>query len=403
MISRFPDGDLFLGEVAIIGAGMTKFGRYHGSLMEMLSEASLRAIDDAGAGEKDFDMVLVANMGAGAINRQTAIASGLVDQLNLFPAGAQAIENGPASGGSAIRTGFMMIASGLVDTILITGGEKMRVAPGPVVTDFVAMMSQHDAEYIHGVTLPSLGAMLARLYMHKYGVTAEDLARIAVKNHRNAMNNPWAHLQQPVTLEGIMISREARINNPIIADPLRLYDMCPVSDGAASVVLCSLDKAKEFTDAPVKIIGSGQGTDTHAVHERPDPTILRAVRYAADQVFQMANKKRSDIHFAELHDAFTILELAQSEDSGFFEKGKAHLAVREGETEIGGNFPINPSGGLKARGHPVGATGVAQAVEIVWQLQGEAGKRQVTGAETAYAINFGGFGNNVVTHIFERC
>lgn len=390
-------------EVAVIGVGMgRRWGRYDGSLIEMMAEASLDAINDAGTDE--IDAVFIANMGAGRINNQTALGSALIDYLNLFPAVGASIENGPASGGTAARIGYMAIASGVHDCVMVTGGEKMRVAPGPVVTDFIATMSHPEAEYIYGITFPSLGGMLARIYFEKYGITSEDLARIAIKNHANALKNPHAHIQQKITMEGILTSREAKLNNPIIADPLHLYDICPVTDGAAAIILCEMEKAKELTKKPlVKFAGTGQGMDTMTVHEREDPTFLQAVKNASDQAFSMAGLEREDMDFAEVHNAFEILEIAELESAGFFERGKAHLAIRDGETEINGSFPVNPSGGLKARGHPVGATGVAQLCELVWQLRGEAGERQIPNEPmNAYAVNFGGFGNNVVVTILSR-
>jgi acetyl-CoA C-acetyltransferase len=390
-------------DVVIVGAAMGRqWGRYDGSLIEMMAEASLEAIDDAGTDQ--IGAVFVANMGAGRINNQTALGSALIDYLNLYPAVGASIENGPASGGTAARIGYMAIASGIHDCVMVPGGEKMRVAPGPVVTDFIATMSHPEAEYIYGITFPSLGAMLARIYFDKYGVTSEDLARIAIKNHSNALKNPFAHIQQKITLKGILTSREAKINNPMIADPLHLYDMCPVTDGAASIIMCSMEMAQKLGKKPlVKFTGTGQGMDTMAVHEREDPTFLKAVKDASDQAFTMAGLKREDIDFAEVHNAFEILEIAELESAGFFELGKAHLAIRNGETEIDGRFPVNSSGGLKARGHPVGATGVAQLCELVWQLRGEAGERQIpNNPRHGYAVNFGGFGNNVVVTILSR-
>ncbi|MHA2176205.1 MAG: thiolase C-terminal domain-containing protein [Candidatus Hodarchaeales archaeon] len=390
-------------EVAVIGAGMgSRWGKYNGSLIEMMSEASLEAIDDAGTDE--LDAVYIANMGAGRINNQTALGSALIDYLNLFPAVGASIENGPASGATAARFGYMAIASGIHDIVMITGGEKMRVAPGPVVTDFIATMAHPEAEYVHGITFPSLGALLARIYFEKYGVSSEDLARIAIKNHSNGLKNPYAHIQQKITMEGILTSREAKLNNPIIADPLHLYDMCPVTDGAASIILCSMDVAKEISTKPIiQFAGTGQGMDTMAVHEREDPTFLKAVKDASDRAFQMAGLQRKDIDFAEVHDAFEILEIAELESAGFYERGTAHHAIKNGETELTGRFPVNTSGGLKARGHPVGATGVAQLCELTWQLRGEAGERQVPNSpKHGYAVNFGGFGNNVVVSIFSK-
>jgi acetyl-CoA C-acetyltransferase len=367
-----------------------------------MAESSLKAIDDASMDK--IDAVFVANMGAGRINNQSALGSALIDYLNLYPAVGATIENGPASGATAARIGYMAIASGLHDVVMITGGEKMRVAHAPVITDFIATMSHPEAEYIYGITYPSLGAMFARLYFKKYGVTSEDLARIAIKNHENGLKNPYAHIHRKITMEEILTSKDANQKNPIVADPLRLYDMCPVSDGAASIIMCAMEKAKEFDFKKiVKYTGTGQGMDTMAVHEREDPTFLKAVQDASDQAFNMAKLTRDDINFAEVHDAFEILELAQLESAGFYKHGTAHLAVRRGETEINGKFPVNPSGGLKARGHPVGATGIAQLCELVWQLRGEAGERQIpNNPQHGYALNFGGFGNNVVATILSR-
>ncbi len=381
---------------------MTKFGRSEIGLIELMSEASIRALDDASLGDLRVDAVYVPNMGAARLNRQTAIASALVDRLNLFPAMAEAVENGPASGASAVKNGFQAIASGMADLVLVTGGERMRAVNNLEATDFVASLSHPQAEYIYGVTLPALAGMFTRLYMERYGVTARHLALVAVKNHANALDNPYAHIQQRITLEGILTAPEAVVNNPYIADPLRLYDCCPVSDGAASLVLASREIAEKLGRPVVRIAGIGQATDTHAVHERPDPTELTAVRLAAQKAFGMAGITPQDIDVAELHDAFTILEIAESEEAGFFRKGEGHVAVEEGVTSRTGTLPINPSGGLKAKGHPVGATGVAQLVELTWQLRGEAGERQVEGAKSAFACNFGGFGNNVVATVLRR-
>lgn len=375
---------------------MTKFGRLEGKdLMDILVEASLKAIRDAGVGDKEFDAVYVGNMMAGELVHQTAIASALVDRIALFPAAADRVENGPASGASAVKNGFLAVASGLADLVLVAGGEKMTSADTDVITDLVSTMTHPTAEYVHGVTLPALAAMLTRLYMERYGLTERHLAMVAVKNHANGLKNPYAHIQRAITIEGAMGSQ-------LIADPIRLYYACPISDGAAALVLCPADEARKYCDTPVRIAGVGQATDVQSVHEREDPAVLKSVRLAARKAFEMAKLEPKDIDVVELHDAFEILEIVQSEDCGFFEKGKGHIAVEEGITALDGELPINPSGGLKARGHPVGATGVAQIVELVWQLRGEAGERQVKGAERALACNFGGFGNNTVIHILER-
>jgi acetyl-CoA C-acetyltransferase len=392
-------------DVAIIGVGMIPFGRRdEDTLMDMLAYASLKALDDAGLGDKSVDAVYVANMGGGMLQHQSAIASSLVDRLSLLPAAAETIENGPASGASAIKTGLLAVASGYYDTVLVVGGEKMREVTGWRATDFVATMTHPQAEYPYGITLPGMAGMFTRLYMEKYGVTREHLLAISLKNQENGTRNPYAHVEMALDREGIYDSPDAVVNNPVSADPLHLYDLCPVSDGAAAVVLCPLEMAKKFTNkTPIVIAGFGQATDTHTLAERDDPTDLKAVSLAAQKAFAMAKLKPADIDVAELHDAFTILEIAESEHVGFFKKGEGGKAAVKGETKLGGKIPINLSGGLKARGHPVGATGVAQVVDIVWQLRHELPKdRQVKDAKTGLTINFGGFGNNVLCFILRR-
>ena len=388
--------------VYIAGAGMTKFGRSEWSLIRLASEASRSALHHANLGKIPVDGVVVANMGAARINKQTALGSALVDQLALYPAMAEAVENGPASGASAFKVGCQAIASGMADVVLVTGVERMRVVNGLEGTDFVASLSHPEAEYIYGVTLPSLAGMFARLVMSRHGVERKHLAMVAIKNHENATKNPYAHIQQTVTMEGILTLPEAAVNNPPIAEPLHMFDCCPVSDGSAAVVLVSEGIAAKLDAPKVRIAGIGQATDTHAVHEREDPTDLKAVRLASERAFAMAGLKPGDINVAELHDAFTILEIAESEAAGFFPRGEGHKALERGETKLDGKLPINPSGGLKAKGHPVGATGVAQLVELAWQLRGEAAARQVKDAKAGYACNFGGFGNNVVATVLQR-
>jgi len=391
-----------LRDVYIAGCAMTKFGRSEGDLIDILEQASLAAIEDSGLDPKALQSVFVANMGAGILSHQTGVASALVDRLSLYPATAEVVENGPASGGSAAKVAACAVGSGLVDVALVAGGEKMRDVTGWESTDFVASLSHPQAEYIYGVTLPALAGMFARLYMEKYGITHKHLAMVAIKNHANAMKNPYAHIHQTVTMEGILSRPEAIVNNPPVAEPLRMFDCCPVSDGGAALVISSEEIARKTGKPLVKIAGIGQATDTHAVHERKDPTELTAVRLAAQQALKMADRKPADVNVAELHDAFTILEIAESEEVGFFKKGTGHLALERGETALTGKIPINPSGGLKAKGHPVGATGVAQLAELTWQLRGEAGERQVRGAKTGFSCNFGGFGNNVVAFVLTR-
>jgi acetyl-CoA C-acetyltransferase len=387
-----------LRDVYVVGCGMTVFGRAEGGLLDILQTAALAAMDDAGL-DRGIDSVFVANMGAGILNHMSGVGSALVDRLCLYPTPAETVENGPASGGSAVKVGVYAVASGAVDVVLVVGGEKMRAVTGWESTDFVATLSHPEAEYIYGVTLPALAGMFARLYMDKYGITSEHLAMVALKNHRNALKNPYAHIQQEISIDGILRRPEAIVNNPPVAEPLRMFDCCPVSDGGAALVLCSEEVARKSGKPLVRIAGIGQATDTHAVHEREDPTELKAVRLASRLAFERAGVGPDEVDVAELHDAFTILEIAESEEAGFFKKGTGHIALEKGETSLGGRLPINPSGGLKARGHPVGATGVAQIVEIAWHLRGEAGGRQVEGAQVGFTCNFGGFGNNVLCFI----
>ncbi|MBL4935316.1 acetyl-CoA acetyltransferase [Clostridium sp. YIM B02515] len=393
-------------QVGIVGVGHTRFGKWSGgTFTDMLCAAAVEALDDAGVKLDEnhgIDQVLVASMGSGLVNRQSGVASALVDTLNLRPAMAETIENGPASGASAVKLGYMAIASGLCDAVLVVGGEMMRVISGWEGTDFVATMLHPEAEYNYGLTLPAFAGMFTRLCMEKYGVTEKDLAIVSVKNHENAMHNPVAHIRLVPNLYAITEDEDANVINPYVADPLRVYHVCPVSDGAAAVLLCAMDKAERFDKKPIKIAGIGQATDTHAVAEREVPTDLLAVRLAAQKAYKMAGLKPEDIDVAELHDAFQILEIVESEEVGFFERGQGHIAARNGETKIGGRIPINTSGGLKAKGHPLGATGVSQIVELVRQLRGEAAGRQVEGAKAGLAVNFGGFGNNVVATILTK-
>lgn len=392
-------------QVGIVGVGHTKFGKTSVPFLDMLCEAALLAMDDAGAktGRKNvIDQVFVASMGAGMVNRVSGAASAVVDSLNIRPAMAETIENGPASGASAVKLGVMAIASGMCDCVLVIGGEAMREVSGWEGTDFVATMLHPTAEYKYGLTLPSFAGLFTRLCMDRFGVESKDLSIVSVKNHDNACHNPVAHIQRPVVLERITNPAYINATNPIVADPLRQFDMCPVSDGAAAVLLVAKDKQEElgFGHKPfVRIAGIASATDTHVVANRENPSDLLAVRLSAEKAYKMAGMKPEDIDVAELHDAFQILEIEESEEAGLFPRGQGHIAARNGDTKIGGKLPINTSGGLKAKGHPLGATGVSQIVELVRQLRGEAEGRQVEGAKTGLAVNFGGFGNNVVATI----
>jgi acetyl-CoA C-acetyltransferase len=406
-----------MNKVAIIGVGHTKFGRLENKgLLDLLSEASLAAIEESNTNDKEFDSVYVGCMGSDVFNKITGVASALVDRINLIPAAADQIKNGPASGGSAIKAGFQAIASGMSDLVLVAGGEKMThiTTPGSI-TSYVATITHHQAERQHGVSIPSFTGMLMRNYIEKYNAKLDWFSDIVIKNHKNAASNQIAHFQRTIEVFMKTSIQKGKGNwenvydfladdkaNPIISDPLRLFNSCPISDGAAAVVLCNAEIAKKYCDTPIVISGIGQATDTQILYERDDLLTLKALKICSDKAYRMAKKTSRDIDVCEVHDAFTILEIIQSEDLGFFKKGEGAKAAHEGLTEIGGKIPINPSGGLKARGHPLGATGVAQVVELVWQLRGEAGKRQVDDAKTGITCNFGGFGNNILSILVER-
>jgi acetyl-CoA C-acetyltransferase len=406
-----------LEKVAIIGVGHTKFGNLSDKdLMDLLCDASLEAINKSNTNEINFDEVYVGSMSPGELNNLSGIASALVDRIGLIPAAADHIKNGPASGGSAIKAGFQAIASGMSSMVLVVGGEKMThiTTPG-YITSVVAAITHPKAERRHGASLPSFGGLLTRSYLEKYDAKLDWLSDIAIKNHKNGALNPLAHFQKTIDefMQNAINKGKGPWNNiyeflnddktnPIIADPLRLFHICPISDGAVALILCNSNIAKEYCEDPILISGIGQATDTHIVYEREDITVLNALRISSKQAYQMAKKTPKEIDVAELHDAFEILEAVESEDIGFFKKGEGAKAAHEGLTEIGGKIPINPSGGLKARGHPLGATGVAQIAELVWQLRGEAGRRQVDDANIGMSCNFGGFGNNIISIIVER-
>ena len=397
-----------MARVGIVGIGHTRFGNSSEyDLADVLAYAATDCLKDAGflARRKEIDQVFVANMASGMFCHQTAVASSMVSRMDMEPVPAELIENGPASGASAIKIGFMAVASGLADVVLVVGGEIMRKVTGWNATDIVATMLHTEAEYNMGLTLPGFGGMFTRMYMEKYGLTERDLALIAVKDHENGAKNKYAHVQIPCTIEAIADGPEADVVNNYIAEPLRMYSTCPVTDGAAAVLLVNMDApiAKEFPKKPIRIAGVASATDTHCVHNRKDPLKLEAVRIAGEKAYKMAGLGPQDISFAELHDAFVILELAISEEIGLFERGKSFLAVRNGETKLDGRIPINPSGGLKSKGHPVGGTGVSQVVELVRQLRGEAEEgRQVKDPKVGMSVNFGGFGNNVVAVICAK-
>jgi len=316
----------------------------------------------------------------------------MADHLGMSPVPALRVESACCSGGMALRMGCFDIASGNSDLVLVGGVEKMT--DGADVTYALASAADHDYEVYHGVTFPGLYAMIARAHMHAYGTTREQLAAVSVKNHHNGSLNPKAQFRSKVTIDKV-------INATMVADPLTILDSSPVSDGAACAVLASMDVAKKMNVPMVKVIGTGAATDTLALDKRKDITVLNAVKQSAQAAYTMAGVKPTDINLAEVHDCFTIAEICIIEELGFVEKGKGGFFTEQGHTALEGTIPVNPSGGLKSKGHPVGATGIAQVVEVVEQLRGNADKRQVKNAKIGLTQNMGGSGASSVVHIFR--
>jgi len=379
-------------DVAVIGASMTDFGQREEWVVELLSQAGMECLEDAGVEPHEIDHLYTSNMASGEFEGQTGIMNAVAHDLGALPAYTQRVDQTSSSGGAGIYAAWQSVASGASDMTLLVGGEKMTHRTTGEATDVIASIT-HPVEYKHGVTLPSFAGLTARLYLDKYDAPRESLARVAVKNHENGVDNPHAQFQKEITME-------TALESPIVADPLRLYDFCPITDGSAALMFCPVEVAEEYTDEYVRIAGVGGATDTHVVHERADPTTMGGVVESGEQAYEMSGYGPDDIDVAELHDMFTILEFLQSEGLGFFEEGHAWEAVEEGVTERDGELPINTSGGLKSKGHPLGASGVAQGVEIYEQLMGEAGPRQVE-ADVGLCCNVGGFGNCVITAIME--
>ena len=381
-------------EVAIIGVGMNKWGElWKKSINDIFVEAALEAIDDAGVDH--LDAMYVGCMSGGVFNGQEHLASLLSDYLGMGQIPATRVESACASGGLAIKSAVLDIMSGNSDIVLAGGVEKMTDVTGDQATYALATAADQEYEVYQGITFPGLYALMARAHTHRYGTSREQLAAVAVKNHDNGSLNPLAQFPQKITIDAV-------VNSVMIADPLRILDCSPITDGAAAAIVCSLETAKKISKKQlVKVIGFGHATDSIALHSRTDLTSLNAVKLAGEKAYQMAGKKPGDIDLVEVHDCFTIAEIIVTESLGFFEPGKAGPAVEAGLTARDGKIPVNASGGLKSKGHPVGATGVAQVVEVTKQLRGEAGKRQVKNARVGMTQNMGGSGGSSVVHIFE--
>ena len=382
-------------KVAIVGIGHGKFGvRSDASLRELAFEAVKDCMNDAGITIKEVD-----SMVTGICSDHFSFAlqpSAMVhDYIGFLPKGNFRAEGACATGSMAVRTGWMTVASGLADVVLVVGAEKMTEVPTSVATEIMGKGGDATWEYPFGTTFPGYYAMIAQAHMAQYGTTEEQLARVAVKNHYYGMKNPYAHMQKDVTLE-------MALSSSFVAYPLKLFDCSLITDGAAAIVLASEQKAKAISDKPVWLVGLGLGTDTMVIGERKDLTSLRGSVYAARQAYEMAGMTPDDIDVATVHDCFTIAEIVAYEDLGFCKKGEGGKLIEEKQTYADGKIPVNVDGGLKSKGHPVGATGVSMAVEITKQLRGEAGSRQVKNAEIGLTHNVGGSGQVAAVHIYRR-
>jgi len=385
-------------KVAIIGVGCTEFGElWDKSFKDIFVEAGISAIEDANVQGEKIDALYGGSMSIGRFIEQEHFGSLIADYSGLasFHVPSTRVEAACASGGVALHQAIVAVASGYYDIVIAGGAEKMTDVDVKTAENIIASAANQQWEIIMGATFPSLYAMIARLHMHKYGTTSEQLASVAVKNHHNGTMNPKAQFQNEISIDAVL-------NSVMVADPLHILDCSPITDGASAVILAPADTAKEFTDTPVYVKASAQTSGTLSLHDRSDITTLNATVAAANRAYEMAKVMPKDIDFAEVHDCFTIAEICAIEDLGLVKKGDGGKASMEGITAIGGKIPINTSGGLKACGHPIGATGVRQAVETVWQLRGDAGKRQIDDAEIGLTHNVGGSGGTAVVHIFGR-
>lgn len=383
---------------------------------EIFVEAAIEAVDsvDKGLELGGVESVFVGNFSNEVFEKQSHTGAMMADWLGINPKPAVRVEGACASSGVAFNLGVQSIASGLYDVVLVGGFEKMRSQTTEQVTDTLAMAADASYEASVGFTFPGLYASMATAYFHKYGARWEELAAVTVKNHKNGALNPKAHFQSDIMSTAVKAGEGKGVKfkdeleflsssfNPVVAHPLRLFDCCPVSDGAAVIILAGEDVARRFTDTPVMVAGIGQASDTLALHDRQDFTSMRATRVAAENAYRLAGLSVKEIDVADVHDCFTIAEVIATEDLGFFPKGQGGKAAVEGVTGLKGDKPVNADGGLKAKGHPVGATGAAMAYEIFKQLRGEAGDHQVAGAEVGLAQNVGAAGATVTVQIFRR-
>jgi len=386
-------------DVAVIGVGQTKYGAFpEKDMKELFVEAFMEAIGDV---KREIDPKAIQEAFIGTLetggNQLGNVAALMTEQAHIPYISARRVENACCSSGFAFRDAFLAIKTGLYDIVMAGGVEKMNDLPRERNRYWLGVSGDVEWERLAGTTFPGIYAMIALMHMHKYGTKKEQITGVAVKNHRNAARNPKAQLRFEITLERAMSS-------PMLAYPLTLFDACPTTDGASVAILCRGEIAKDFTDEPIYVVGSGAATDYLAIHDRKEITHLKAATLAAKQAYEQAGLKPKDVDVAEVHDCFTIAEILAYESLGFATEGQGGRLVTEGVTEIGGRIPVNPSGGLKAKGHPIGATGVGQVYEIVHQLRGDVKEqgRQVRDAEVGLTHNVGGSGGTAVVHILKR-
>ncbi|MFH0973432.1 MAG: thiolase domain-containing protein [Candidatus Micrarchaeota archaeon] len=383
-------------KVSIIGIGLTKFGEHwEKSFRELAVEAGARALADARLEGGKIQALFGASMSSGRLIGQEHVGALLVDQLGLTPIPAIRCEAACASGGVALRAGWFAVASGAYDIVAVGGIEKMTDASTEDVATALGGAGDQEWELFNGATFPSIYALMARRHMHDYGTTEEQMAAVAIKNHSNAAKNPFAQYQKEITLE-------QALNAPMVSSPLKLFDCSPITDGAAVAILAAHEVANIYCEQPIEIAASSQASDTLALASRASLTEMRATKIAAKDAFKQAGLEPKNIDLAEVHDCFTIGEIMAIEDLGFFEKGQGGPATEQGRTALGAEISVNTSGGLKGKGHPVGATGIAQVCELVAQLRGQAGARQLHGAEVGLAHNVGGSGGTAVVHILKK-
>ena len=384
-----------MNKVFLIGAAGTKYGKSNLTARDLSMLDSKHAIESSGIKSHDIQAAFVANA-FGMAEKQGHLGPLLMSSLGIPHVPSSTIEAACCSGGSAFREAYVNVASGFYDVMLVTGTEKVSHLDTLTATTYFAYGGDYLFEGNSGASFPGLYAAMARAHMHEHGTTEEELAAVAVKNHNNGIFNEKAHLQKKITVDDVLKS-------PVVADPLKFFDSCPFSDGAAAAIIASEEfMNKNGLEKKVSIKGSGRSGGSGSLHTRDNISSLESTIKASREAFGQAGINVKEIDFAEVHDCFTIAEIIAMEDLGIFEKGQASKAVVEGRTAINGEIPINPSGGLKSKGHPVGATGVGQIVEVFDQLTGNSGKRQVNDARIGLTHNVGATGGSCAVHIFER-